>query len=44
MGTKLWFTGATLLLAESFLYFIPVANVVGAIFMILGTILIWLDK
>jgi hypothetical protein len=44
MGMKIWTTGVTLILASSLLKFVPVSEVVGAIFLIIGTILIWLDK
>ena len=43
MGTKLIFTGLTLIEAVAIIH-IPDAAIVGAIFMVLGTILLWLDK
>lgn len=44
MGGKLWFTGTTLVLAPALLNQIPAGNIVGEILMILGVILMWLDK
>jgi len=43
MGSKLLWTGTTLLLAGKLLP-IPSVEVVGAVIMIIGLILYWLDK
>lgn len=44
MGTKLLWTGATLILASTVLAFIPSVEVVGAVIMAIGLVLLWLDK
>ena len=44
MGTKLLWSGATLLLVDNLLIVIPASNVVGAVLMFIGLILLWLDK
>jgi len=43
MGSKLLWTGLTILSATPVLD-LPAANIVGAVFMIIGLILLWLDK
>lgn len=43
MGEKLLWTGATLLLAGKILP-IPSIDIVGAIIMVIGLVLLWLDK
>lgn len=43
MGTKLLWTGLTILMATSIVT-IPAAAVVGAVLMVIGVILLWLDK
>ena len=44
LSKKLLWTGLTLVTASSFLYFIPAINIVGEVFMIIGSVLLWLDK
>ncbi len=45
MGTKLLWTGATLILAGGTLGVpIPAVAVVGSVVMVIGLILLWLDK
>lgn len=45
MGNKIWVTGATMVLAGPvILGFIPAVVTVGAVLMVIGTILIILDK
>lgn len=43
MGIKLLWTGLTIILATSWLV-IPASEVVGSVFMLIGLILMWLDK
>lgn len=43
MGTKLLWTGLTINLAGAALGF-PAANIVGAVIMVIGVVLLWLDK
>ena len=42
MGTKLILTGLTIMLALE--HFVPDAAIVGAVIMVIGDILLWLDK
>ena len=44
MGMKLWVIGVTLVLTESLLSDIPAVNVVGMVIMIIGAVLVALDK
>lgn len=44
MGTQLLWTGLTLIVAADPLGGIPGTTTVGAIFMLLGVVLLWLDK
>lgn len=43
MGTKLLWTGLTIVTAAALLP-IPGATVVGAVIMVIGCVLLWLDK
>jgi hypothetical protein len=43
MGIKLLWTGLTIMSASAVLR-IPAGDIVGAIFMIIGLVLLWLDK
>lgn len=43
MGGKLLWTGLTILMANSVLK-VPAGDIVGAVFMVIGLILLWLDK
>lgn len=44
MGTKLLWTGLTFIQAAFILHDVPAVQTVGAVIMILGCILMWLDK
>ena len=44
MGTKLIWTGATFILAAPVLPAIPSVVIVGAVIMVIGLVLLWLDK
>lgn len=44
MGLNLWVTGATLVLADSVLNFVPAGNVVGSVLMVIGAVLLWLGR
>lgn len=44
MGIKLLWSGLTLITASGLLYVVPAANIVGEVLMIIGVILLWLDK
>jgi len=46
MGSKLWFTGATFLLALSVWnpFDLPQAPLVGAVLMVFGIVLMWMNK
>jgi hypothetical protein len=43
MGVKLLWTGLTIIMAASVVK-IPAADVVGAVLMVIGCVLMWLDK
>lgn len=43
MGVKLLWTGLTILSASAVLK-VPAGDIVGAVFMVIGLILLWLDK
>ncbi len=43
MGVKLLWTGLTILSAGSIVK-VPAADVVGAVIMVIGCVLMWLDK
>lgn len=43
MGTKLLWTGLTIIMAAGILP-LPAAVVVGAVIMVIGLVLLWLDK
>ena len=43
MGVKLLWTGLTIILATGWLT-VPAANIVGSVFMVIGLILMWMDK
>jgi len=44
MGAKLLWLGLTIIMCSSLLAFIPVTSIVGQIIMIVGVILLFLDK
>lgn len=44
MGEKLLWTGLTLFVLASAWPIVPAANVVGAVIMVIGLVLHWLDK
>lgn len=44
MGIKLLWTGMTVMMAAPHVLSIPAAVVVGAVLMVIGCILMWLDK
>lgn len=44
MGQKLWFTGAAITLGLDRLFSGLNLGLVGAILLLIGTVLIWLDK
>ena len=44
MGTKLLWTGLTIIHAAPLVIQIPAAHVVGAVLMVIGAVLLWLDK
>ena len=43
MGVKLLWTGLTVIMAASVIH-VPAADVVGAVLMVIGCVLVWLDK
>ncbi len=43
-GNKIFNTGLFLVIASDLIIKVPAAIIVGAVFMLIGTILIWLDK
>lgn len=43
MGGKLLWTGLTIIMASSVIN-VPAANVIGAVIMVIGCFLTWLDK
>lgn len=43
-GNKLFLTGLFLLLAAGRLFSLPAVEIVGAVFMLIGTVLIWIDR
>ena len=44
MGIKLLWTGLTVMLASPTVIQLPAAQVVGAVLMVIGVVLMWLDK
>lgn len=44
MGQKLLWTGLTLISAASLLSVVPAVVTVGAVVMVIGCVLLWLDK
>lgn len=44
MGVKLLWTGLTIAIAGTALPIVPAAAIVGAVIMVIGLVLLWLDK
>jgi hypothetical protein len=44
MGMKLLWTGLTIIHAAPLVIQVPAAQVVGAVLMVIGCVLMWLDK